>query len=209
MESITDVVSRLADQFVPICENLINHHSGLQYDNPDQGAVFFVNPSGDHRWMPLTDEGLRLQHRALEEYRRLVAIVRTLMHGSSQSSLDNLKEFDETIVSMIEQSHSTWCKTTNEAFEKIAKAIRSQTQLLGRLYSSDDGEIIIHDTNARLLNPRIEMWMFNGIDRFTLVLTPTVLKELDKLKINDRNPEVREKLEPSSVESKDIVEEAA
>ena len=51
------------------------------------------------------------------------------------------------------------------------------------------------DTNALLMNPRIDLWHLQEIDKFTLVLTSTVSAELDSLKINHRNTEVREKSE--------------
>lgn len=54
---------------------------------------------------------------------------------------------------------------------------------------------MIPDTNALILNVRLEQWSFDWCDAFTIVLTPTVLAELDELKIAHRNPDVRTKAE--------------
>ena len=51
------------------------------------------------------------------------------------------------------------------------------------------------DTNALLYNPKIESWAFQGISKFTILLLPSVLSELDLLKINHRNENVRKKAE--------------
>lgn len=59
---------------------------------------------------------------------------------------------------------------------------------------SDKDIVIIPDTNSLLLScdPLIYKKSINK-DSFTILLLPTVLGELDKLKVLHRNPEVREK----------------
>lgn len=49
--------------------------------------------------------------------------------------------------------------------------------------------------NALLYFPILEKWEFDGVKSFTLVITPTILSELDSLKINHRNEAVRQKAE--------------
>ncbi|MHB8276467.1 MAG: PIN domain-containing protein [Candidatus Humimicrobiaceae bacterium] len=72
----------------------------------------------------------------------------------------------------------------------------SQIKLLGNIYDQSSGRAIyVPDTNALLANPRIEQWRFAGVSEFEIILTPTVLSELDKLKINHRVEVVREKAE--------------
>jgi predicted ribonuclease YlaK len=44
-----------------------------------------------------------------------------------------------------------------------------------------------------LANPDIERWQFEGVDHFTIVLTPTALSELDRHKVNHKNECVRRK----------------
>jgi predicted ribonuclease YlaK len=50
-------------------------------------------------------------------------------------------------------------------------------------------------TKALAWNPDLEKWLFAGVWRFTLVLTATVLGELDRLKVEHRNPDFRAKAE--------------
>ena len=71
-----------------------------------------------------------------------------------------------------------------------------QCKLLNRLYDPFEGEVIfVPDTNALIYNPNLESWTFLECPQFSLFLLPTVLSELDLLKINHRNVEVRNKSE--------------
>ena len=61
------------------------------------------------------------------------------------------------------------------------------------LYDGSSGaSIYVPDTNALLFNPDLDRWRFGG-ERFTLVLTPLVLSELDELKMRSRYPDVAAK----------------
>ena len=62
------------------------------------------------------------------------------------------------------------------------------------LYDGSGGSpIYVPDTNALIFNPDLDLWTF-GADEFTLVLTPTVLNELDELKVRSR-PDLAGKVE--------------
>jgi len=68
--------------------------------------------------------------------------------------------------------------------------------LLNRLYTiSQNKFVIVPDTNALLFNPDIQNWSFDLIEKFSIVLMPTVLSELDKLKVDSRSESVRQKSE--------------
>jgi predicted ribonuclease YlaK len=106
-----------------------------------------------------------------------------------------LAEADEIILNLIQQKH-TWCKDVHEAYENASKALQEELDLLNRLYNiSLDFAILIPDTNALLYNPNIETWSFPETSKLLLILLPTVLSELDNLKVNHRNEDVRKKSE--------------
>src|SRR5712691_3817241 len=46
---------------------------------------------------------------------------------------------------------------------------------------------------ALLYNPKLESWQFSDFRCFTITLTPTVLSELDRHKVEHRNTDVRER----------------
>ena len=55
--------------------------------------------------------------------------------------------------------------------------------------------MIVPDTNALIHNPELEDWAFLDLGVFAVVLASTLLGELDKLKIEHRNEDVRRKAE--------------
>jgi predicted ribonuclease YlaK len=65
--------------------------------------------------------------------------------------------------------------------------------VLDGLYDASGGNpVYAPDTNALLHHPDLDRWRFEGVKRFTIVLTPAVLGELDRLKVEHRNADVRE-----------------
>lgn len=63
------------------------------------------------------------------------------------------------------------------------------------IFGQDSGEVIVvADTNSLLASPEPMTYREAvGADRFTFLLLPTVLRELDELKVLHRNPDVRDK----------------
>lgn len=87
-------------------------------------------------------------------------------------------------------------KTTEQAFAEAEESLDKQLELIANLYDPVEGPpIYVPDTNALLWNPDLEKWSFDEVKRFTLVITAAVLGELDGLKIEHRNPDVRERAE--------------
>jgi len=87
-------------------------------------------------------------------------------------------------------------KTREEAFANAERALDKQLELIAHLHDPAEGDpIYVPDTNALAWNPDLETWRFAGAQQFTLVLTATVLGELDRLKVEHRNPDFRAKAE--------------
>ena len=67
---------------------------------------------------------------------------------------------------------------------------------LENLYQPTTSPVVfVPDTNALLYNPAIEDWRFPEAPRFRIALTPTVLSELDQLKVAHRSGDVQKKAE--------------
>lgn len=78
----------------------------------------------------------------------------------------------------------------------VVEAIDNQLQLLSALHDPSEGaHVFVPDTNALYWNPALDSWRFADAEPFTLVLTPSVLADLDRHKIEHKNPEVRAKAE--------------
>jgi hypothetical protein len=122
-------------------------------------------------------------------------LLKTLLREQPKDVLKQFSQAETAVLRTIEQEE-TWCKSTQEALARATEAVQSQFNLLQNLYDPTAGEVFyVPDTNAMLHNSHLEKWAFEGVSRFTLVVTPTISSELDDLKTNHRNESVRQKAE--------------
>ena len=100
----------------------------------------------------------------------------------------------ETLQRLLDLSHLLPYPDTNAAKNGAAAAVSGLLEALANLDDPTEGTfVLIPDTNALILSPAFEAWGFAGIPAFTILLLPTLLSELDSLKIEHRNPDVRRK----------------
>lgn len=158
-------------------------------------GIIVINPDGNRSWTELDIEGRRIQDRVMEDYRQYRDLVQVLTRSLPADGLSEFKQADDQVMKHVEQQRSTWCESVPEAKTKTLEAVDSIQALLERLYSVEGETIIAPDTNALLLAPTLNQWAFDWCERFTIVFTPTVLSELDELKIAHKNPDVRGKAE--------------
>ncbi|HEV3383709.1 MAG TPA: PIN domain-containing protein [Gemmata sp.] len=147
-------------------------------------------------WNPLSPEGTRAQSAALTRYQKFAAVTRLLLAGQPEKVLDEFAENDRDIIAAIQQTSSPQGTSPKDILAKINHSLDSQLTQITNLYDGLAGDVVVvPDTNALLFNPNLEDWVFDGISRFTVVLLPTLLKELDAIKVNYRNEDVRKKAE--------------
>jgi len=180
-----------------ICEKsiqLIHEFSGMQPVNNPGNSVVLISVSGDHFWKSLPPGGKQIQAKLLPEFDRFGHIVRVLIRNLPGGVQADLDESLKIMRSYIEQEGSTWSKTPGEAIEKVRSLIKEIIANLENYFDrSSEEALAIVDTNALLQNPDIENWQFEDMDHFTIILTPLVLSELDRHKVNHTKQQVREK----------------
>jgi hypothetical protein len=188
LENLKDEAKRLHG----LLEELLSRSSIRRWHDPDgDGFVYF---GGHFAWNGLDQMGLQIQAKTLEEYRRFFSLLRTLLREQTQEGMGKLEEANATILEVIEQQGSLYKQDANTYFQRAFQALESQVGLLDRLFgSSNANPSLVPDTNALIFNPDIEKWKFSGIPQYTLIFTPTVLAELDSLKVNHRVDAMREK----------------
>lgn len=173
---------------------LLGQYSRLLPQRRYEGIVF-IDPDGNHNWQELSVEGKRLQAKVLKRYKTYRDLVEALLQGLTDDTRSKFTEADELITKHVEQQKSTWCETADEATTTTMAAFNTIASIIDGLYSPDGTTVAVPDTNALLANPEISRWHFDWCKSFEVVFTPTVLAELDELKISHRNPDVRTKAE--------------
>lgn len=185
-------LSDVANSIKTKIEDFLLNYSKLKYSDPSGDGIVVINASGYYYWQKLSLSGQRLQSQILQEYNKYADILRVLTNPQTKDRIKSFENNDKIIRKNIEQSRSTWCKTTKEAFEKTFQALDALHNLLATFHSNEKGFLFVPDTNALLYNPQIELWSFDNVKEFTVILAPTILSELDVLKINHKNQSVRQ-----------------
>jgi len=93
---------------------------------------------------------------------------------------------------VIDQSVLVSHKNPQVAFTAADAAVARQLEHLESLDDPSDGRpIFVPDANALVRSPELDEWVFAGVPRFSVLLTPTLLSELDELKMTYRVENVR------------------
>ena len=193
MRTTTELLAEKAEAVKCAANELLLHHSRLERKRP---LVNVVDLTGDHRWHPLSVDGSRVRSKLLDDYSRLHAVLKALLRTQPSGVLHKLRQADAAVTRILDQQGITYLTSVEEARQRFEAAINEQMELLSALHDGAEGEhVYVPDTNALLYNPCLEDWKFDDSPRFVLVLTPTVLSELDQLKVTHRVETVRDKAE--------------
>jgi PIN domain-containing protein len=162
--------------------------------NDGSGGVVFITGTPFH-WSELPSHLHPLQSRLLEEYRRFAETLRVLLREQPEGRLDTFRDDRAAVLDFVNRSASGE-STARRALSRAVAALHRQVDLIEGLYSAAAGTLLVPDTNALYWNPALEEWRVPWTaTAFTLVLTPTVLKEIDRHKVDDRSSVRRAKAE--------------
>lgn len=194
METATDRVRKMADVMLADLRVLLEKHSGIHDANDKSSSVVILGAQYEFR--PLGQEGARLQSKILGKLPTLMGLMRALLSRHCEATRNALDTTEKTIRDVVEQQRLTWHSSPAEAIEAVTTELGHILDTLHALYDAAEGSVaLVPDTNALLYNTMLAEWAFSDIPSFDLVLVPGVLSELDALKVNHRNPDVREKAE--------------
>jgi hypothetical protein len=130
------------------------------------------------------------------KYETMLAILTVILRGAPNDLIGQLEDADRQFRDWLELDGS-WSVTPNpvQNAQKAEAAARPLEQILEVLdLASKDELILVPDTNSLLsADDPIEYRQAVDNDSFVFMLLPTVLGELDRLKVEHRNDVVREK----------------
>lgn len=182
MQTSTKLLIGLATKITEAGHELLINHSRLT-PMPRLREIVVIG-FGDYSWEPLLVEGRRLQSKLRDDYERYFAILNCLLRKQNSDVQDSLQQNHSTITDAIEQQNGTFKSSLEEVFEEFQNSIKNQIELLDALFDPTEGShVYVPDTNAFLYNPALEDWAFDESPQFTLLVLPTVLSELDQLKV--------------------------
>lgn len=156
--------------------------------------MFFVGP--DLYFGKRSSAQQAAQLALKREYEVISELSKLLVRGGPKELVGELNQADAEFRNWLDLDR-TWGLSIN-AVENSTKALES-IKPVERIFdvldaSGQDGIIIVADTNSLLAESDPTKYRESaGQDSFVFILLPTVLGELDKLKVEHRNPELREK----------------
>jgi hypothetical protein len=138
-----------------------------------------------------------LQIRLKKSYGLWIETFKLFTENSPEASKRKIDQADKFVINWIEKK-SDWGipNTIPEAKTKFDAEIKFFYDTLILYANNGDKEIIIiPDTNALIQEPDPKSYKtFTASDRFTIIFLPTVLSELDELKIKSSNPDFQKKV---------------
>jgi hypothetical protein len=172
-EQIMEIRSRL--------HTLLTHSNLVNHDFSGSG-IAFVGPNW--YWAALADDARGLQWELREDAGRWFDVVAQIVADRGEPHVTKAREIREFCESVIDQNHAMWERNTDEVARRLWKELTELMVTVKGLYSESQRPTFVPDTNALIDNPALEEWDFALEDGtvFEVVLTPTVLSELDDLK---------------------------
>jgi len=195
METVANRLLQWLENLEAAIDELLRVHSRIWMWN-QPGSALAVITSTPFGWEDLDAAGRNLQSRLLAEYSRWAELAMAVIAGSAESIVRDLATAQEDIRELIDQSNQTYYEDIGQARQGLQERLTEVRRVLTPLQLARSGApLLIPDTNALLYEPRLEDWEFDDLPSFEIVLLPTVLAEIDDLKVNYRRDAVREKAE--------------
>ena len=191
MRTVTENLEDAAASICALLDGLFPDNVTMRDVNRRGSGVFIAGPS--HVFPQLDSEHKRIRSRIGAELDHFMAVVHAMLRSQPKATQRLVSEAERTLRRVADQSRVSYC-STGAAKAGNRKALDELLGLISDLHDDSDGDVLlIPDTNVLLSSPALETWVFEDIDTFQLALVPSVLAELDELKVNHRNSDVRDK----------------
>ena len=194
---MTSVAARLQSDLDTLTERIADliREVPIECLNTYSSSVIIVAP--DYYWGKASSEQLNAQLAVKRDYEEWFDIFKSVFAKATDDLNRRIDEADSRLRQWIELD-SNWSisydRSANE--EKLRADVQLFYELLAILDTNEEAEtILIPDTNAIVSEPapiNYKSLASKGI--YVFLLLPTVLAELDALKINHRNPDFRNKV---------------
>jgi hypothetical protein len=184
-------LSRVVDGLAELIETLPVH----RIEREDGDLVFAGGP--EHYWGKLSHNQSARQLALKRQYEPISELLVLLLRQAPNSLMERLRDANVSFRVWLELDGYNWSVSPNadQNVKEMRKVAEQLEQILSVLDVTGKGEVIlVPDTNS-LLNTAdpTQYRKVAANDSFTFMLLPSVLGELDRLKIEHRNPDIREK----------------
>ena len=190
------VIGRLSSTLDSVVDDLATlvRSVPIRYSSNRSPGITIVAPN--HHWGERSPEQQHQHLQIVRRYKRIAELLSVLLAGAPKNLTREFEQSNKQFSIWLELG-SNWSispdKVANEAALRASiDGLRNVVKVLAA--GTQDQVILIPDTNSLLAeaDPTAYRAICNA-QGFVFLLLPTVLAELDELKILHRNPDVREK----------------
>ena len=164
-------------------------------NDPDSGIIIVAPP---YYWGKADEQQQRLQMILKQAYLDWFERFQMLFDYASEEVHAEIDATHKSIMGWIDKTDRNWDvpPTIDEAKKKSAEKMSVFRRLIRLSTASSETRIVlVPDTNALIAVPDFVSYTnVAGQDAFQVVIVPTVLAELDHLKVTHRDAEFREKV---------------
>ncbi len=182
LELLDQLITATSEAFAKLLD-----HVQLSYSDPNAGPsdVFFVG-FNRHRWGELIDGGQRYVGDASKVLNSLEELAAQAVRVSAPERASRLDDPVALLRRVVEQDDTFGApaSTVEQIRGQVEETLTDIHDLLHELPSAhnDGGRLLVPDTNALLFKPELADWK-PPAGKWTVVLVPQVLRELDDIKM--------------------------
>lgn len=188
-ERLVDELEAIEADFTGIVQGSTIRRSQL---NDSPGGVVFVG-FPDFYWQ--AHEFVAERTAVLRVLNDWLALFELLHRGALPETRERIEKAEHQLRIWLERDGSDHSvpRTTAEALNIAAQTFNEFRALVALATTGERETLVVPDTNVLLRNPGVETYAdVVGTDRYTAVLVPAVMAELDDLKDRGRTPDLRE-----------------
>jgi len=194
LKSLSRTVIEKLKSLQAVAEPFIATNFSVHPANSPGDTMVLVSARGDHFYNPLEPRAESERHQILQRFRTLEQLLLVLFAKSTASNVDSMRSALNVLKAVISMENLTWHRTPIEAIKELRNQIASIENLLLAVFPENTEDCyLVADTNILYQMPDFQKWVFQGIPKVTICLTPTVLQELDDHKTYHKNIEISRK----------------
>jgi hypothetical protein len=184
INSINQLESRLLD--------FLKTFSGIEQVIQPGDNIFFT--SGNNAFKKLDSEAISIQDIIYKDYIHLCSVIEVLLADSTSTLISEFNNQRKEIEQIITQNKMTWSESIQDVINEMSTSFNKIISIISDLFPKvSEMPMLVVDTNSLYYNDNIEDWSFSEFNSFEIIITPSVLKDLDKHKIEHRNEAIRKK----------------
>ena len=194
MKTASTFISRLEQMLTdiyPVIDTMMDN-SEIYYrnDNGNRGSYVLIGSPVNH--YSKRDE--RTQLVAREQFAKFLEQIQLLLTHANPQTVRRTKEIEKNLLNFISQSTIGVPGSTDGGKKYFRNQCQAFSNFLHLFKKEDTQLILVPDTNALIqyADPADYRKLYNR--PFTFLILPTVLSELDKLKVGHRSEDFRNKV---------------